>query len=163
MSENQDGIYQSPPPVTIAEERTRLKNNIHKGTKCKCCGQMVKLYTRKLYSSQMKGLINLYKKYMNKPDYYHISTFEIVAGGGDFAKMEFFGLIEAQTNTDSTKRTSGMWKPTQKGIDFVNGRISVPEAVMIYNQSFVGFTENHIYIKDAIGNKFNYEELMSDD
>ena len=146
---------------SIAVEKQRLRENYEKGTTCACCNQFVKLYRRKLTSSQMRGLIKLYRLHMEEPAYYHYTLLGPLHVAADFAKLKLFGLIKPGENLDSTKKAAGTWIITSKGVQFVLCRIKIPEAVFIYNQKPYRFSENLINIKEAIKNKFDYDELMN--
>lgn len=158
------------PPVTstIQDGKKYLRENwdASNGVDCPCCGQLVKLYSRKLYSQMAKGLIGLYRLDRKKPNrYFHITEIQgVVVGGGDFAKLAYWGLIveQAKDESDDTKRTSGFWAITQKGRDFVNVKITVPSHVKVFDGRTFGFGEKHITIQHALGKKFNYAELMGD-
>lgn len=143
---------------TIQEAKQYLRQTFEKGSTCPCCGQGVKLYHRPIYFNQAFSLINLYKL---GPGYFHISAFSTGrTGGGDFAKLRFWGLIAEQPNTDDGKRTSGMWEITEKGINWVLGETTVQKYVDIYNQKPISFSSDQISIREALGNDFNYDELM---
>lgn len=83
--------------------------------------------------------------------------------GGAWAKLRYWELIEEMPKDSMTteKRTSGMWRITDKGISFVEGNISVPKYVKLYNQTFYGYEGDDVSIHDVIKEKFNYRELMS--
>lgn len=153
------------PPVTstIEEGKQYLRKNWEKGVPCPCCGQMVKLYTRHIYARMALDLIDLYKLDRNNPNqYFHITEIEgnRRSGGGDFAKLVYWGLVVEQKNDDETKRTSGYWAITKKGRDFVNIKITVPKSVKIFDGKFFGYSEKHVTIRDSLGKKFDYSELM---
>lgn len=144
---------------TISQAKEYLRSNFDKGVDCPCCGQFVKLYHRPIYGSQAVSLINLYKL---GPGYHHISGFNSGrTGGGDFAKLRFWGLAEEQPNTDDGKRTSGMWAITEKGIAWVKSEITVQKYVDIFNQTPVSFSGEQVNIKNVLGDKFDYEGLMN--
>lgn len=147
---------------SILVEKERLRQSYKdKGTICACCNQFVKLYKRKLTSSQMRGLINLYRLHRDQPAYYHYTKLGPLHVAADFAKLKLFGLIEAGENSDSKKKAAGTWQITEKGIKFVLCQIKIPEAVYVYNQAPYGFSSRAIDIKEAIKNKFDYAELMN--
>lgn len=146
---------------TLAEAKKYLQDNFKKGISCPCCHQFVKLYPRKITSSMSKALIGMFR--------------ETKAGGGekewadsrnyiaipDVVKFVHWGILEAQEGQrdDGSKRV-GWYKLTEKGIEFVNGRISVPMRVKLYNQKFYGFEGGEVYIYDTFKNRFDYNELM---
>lgn len=153
------------PELTDTLEYTKQYTREHweRGVKCPNCDQNVKLYKRPLYGTIAVNLIRLYK--LNRSDYHHITKILLPnsSGGGDFAKLIYWGLVEEQPKEpeDTTTRTSGMWKITQKGIDFVEKKIKLYSHVHIYDGRFLGLTGDEVTIIDVLGKKFNYEELMS--
>ena len=164
-------MIQMPPATsTIEEGKKYLRANWdqNNGVDCPCCGQLVKLYNRKLYSKMALQLIALYRLDRKHPNqYFHITDIGVqtsVIGGGDFAKLKYWGLIVEleKDDADDTKRTSGHWAITQKGRDFVIGKITVPSHVKVFDGRTFGFGEKHITIHHALGKKFNYAELMGD-
>lgn len=142
--------------------RAHLKAHAAEGTSCPVCEQFVKLYKRKLNSAQAYALIGLVRIWIKSPDDYVQFTgkHKYRDGGGDFAKLRFWGLIEEKQNDDDKKRNSGYWKPTVKGCNFVNNKIRVASHVIILMGKVEGFTEETIDITDALGDKFDYTELM---
>jgi hypothetical protein len=85
----------------------------------------------------------------------------VVAAGGELAKVSHWGLAKLKQNEDNKKRTSGIWKPTKKGIAFVHRGMSVPKYVFIYNNEVSGFSEEQTDVVGALGKKFDYSELMA--
>lgn len=150
---------------TMEEAKQLLKDNWEKGIDCPCCTQFVRLYKRPLYLAQAYSLIRLYKLCQDDYTYHHISKIsqENASGGGDFAKLIYCGLVEEKPKDedDETKRTSGYWRITRKGTDFVEASVTVKSHIRIYDGSFYGLIGKEISIKDALGKKFNYEELMA--
>jgi len=145
---------------TLEEAKQYLRDNYEEGTKCPCCGQNVKLYKRKLGSVMARCLIKMYNstsKWMHVRDIVKgISD----TGTNDFSKLKYWGMIEEQENTDTRKRNSGYWKLTHKGELFVVGRETVPSHAHIYNTRLMGWSDTQISIRQALGNQFDYEELM---
>ncbi len=148
------------------------KDVMSKGCKCPVCNQNVRLQKYTINSEMAKCLIDLYKLNKKEPDrvWFHVAK-DIKIGisvSGAFAKMRHWGLIEqlTQKNNLTAKKTSGMWRITDKGMDFVLNRISIPKFIKVYNQTFYGFEEEKndknkpITITDAISTKFNYSELL---
>lgn len=151
---------------TIAEGKDFLRDGWEKGVDCPCCKQRVQLYPVALSSGMARSLIALYKLDKEKPGYYHHSKFDVWRlnlgyAGGAFAKVRYWGLAVDQPNEDDpAKRTSGMWAITDKGRAFVEGNLTVPAKVKLFNKKSYGFDGNHINIREALGTKFDYQELM---
>ncbi len=162
------------------EEATKvMKGNIFtkevmsKGCKCPVCNQNVRLQKYTINAETAKCLIDLYKLNKKHPEkiWFHVAE-DIKIGisvSGAFAKLRHWGLIEQlpKDNSQVHKRTSGMWRITDKGADFVLNRIKIEKFIKIYNQTFYGFDEEKndknkpITITDAISTKFNYQELLN--
>lgn len=151
----------------LFELRAEVMAQIEDGITCPCCGQYCRLYKRKLNAPMACALIWLVlRKTDTKKDWINIHESPLFQGrrvGGDFAKLEHWRLIESKLNEDETKRCSGLWRPTEKGVAFVEKRITVPAKVHLYNNVIHGWSEEHITIIDALGEKFDYGELMNRD
>lgn len=128
---------------------------------CPCCGQLVKLYKRKINSAMAADLIRLFKR-VNVGEYLHIDEFtKYTAHGGDFAKLQYWGLVDTEPNTDPDKKTSGKWAITSDGVEFCRGLLALPTYALVYNGTLYGFEGNHANITTALGTKFNYRDLMA--
>lgn len=143
---------------TIKEGKSYLRQNFKNGISCPCCGQFVKQYKRKLNSVMARGLIKLVNL---ERGFHHVGKILInTTGSGDFSKLKYWGLIEEKENFDKTKKASGFWKITEKGVRFAKGEIYLPKYVNIYNTNFLGFSKDKTDIVESLGNKFNYNELI---
>lgn len=127
---------------------------------CPCCRRFSKIYTRKIHTGIALQLIQFYRLGGHE-DYVHSS--KLVAPGasgvGDFSKAKYWGLIEGKEKTDDAKKSSGYWKLTKKGVNYVRGNVSLPGA-LIFDDNIIGYTQEHETIQQALGEKFNYQELM---
>lgn len=145
--------------MTLLDARRYVQNKREEGVFCPCCGQYAKTYRRKLNSEMALWLIWLVKQFKLKPDdWVDVKTAPL--RGGDYGKLIHWGLAAQCLNTDKTKRTSGLWKPTEKGIHFSQRRVRVPSHVYLYNNEVLGFRDTLIDIEEALGERFDYAELM---
>jgi hypothetical protein len=152
---------------TIEEAKQFLRDNYADGVDCPCCGQFVKLYKRKLNSSMAAILIAVFQH--SGREYVHIPSLisslphlHASLGGGDFSKLAHWGLIAKKDDVrdDGSNRT-GQWRVTKKGEQFIKNEIFVAKHVFLYNGIFRRYSDDGISIIDALGNKFNYRELMN--
>ena len=70
------------------------------------------------------------------------------------------GAIESRQNDDPSKKSSGYWRVTDKGRGFLALQITVPKTAVVYNNRLERLEGVFITIQEALGKKFNYEELM---
>lgn len=133
------------------------------GVSCPCCGRHTQVYRRRLPADAARFVVLLVHLWQRTPtarrEWIDIRHFEV--RGGDYAKAVHWGLAELKENTfDPEKKNCGLWKPTQRGIDFVNGA-RVPSHVFLYLNEVVGHSDSFVGVREALGEKFNYEELMN--
>lgn len=142
----------------------KIKEKKLKGYTCECCGLYVKMYQRKLLASMCLVLIDIYKS--GKRDYLHVENWLKERGKsnwrGDFHKLVFWGLLEKkpERREDGSPR-NGFYKLTGRGILFVEEKLEVREKILLFDNKFEGFEGKEVTIREALGNKFNYDELMA--
>tara|TARA_A100001515_G_scaffold120041_1_gene102859 strand:+ start:8922 stop:9530 length:609 start_codon:yes stop_codon:yes gene_type:complete len=148
-------------------------------SKCALCGGRSKVYAYKL-GSYVRVLCWL--AYMdNKRNsmrheqlpseshngsrwHHHIPSSGAINGGGDYAKLRYWGLMERMPkDPEQDKRSSGMWRLTKTGKMFVYGKATV-SSVCYYRHpegGVLGFEPKQIGIEEALGKKFSYKSLMA--
>jgi hypothetical protein len=77
-----------------------------------------------------------------------------------YSLARHWGLIEARGDTGDQK-SSGYWKLTEKGRDFVRGDIEVSKHAYIFNDKVFALDPETEDIWEALDNKFDYKELMT--
>jgi hypothetical protein len=169
-------------PRSINEARLDLNANLPGGLGCPCCEQYAKTYRRKVASGMASLLIEIYKvfrfrgfpKGFDDPAHWlHMPGFirrnRIIANGSnDAAMMVHWRLVErADDILRATGAVSkafadhrGRYRITDLGIAFVEGRVSIPRFLYIYNNKVVGEDEERATITDALADKLNFSELM---
>lgn len=148
---------------TLEQEKQRLLYDREIGTHCGACGQFTKVYKRQIYSTVARALILAYKLSATK-DTFHIGEIlqEGILAYGDLQKTRFWGLLELLPEIPTNgARTSGTWRVTQKGKDFIEGKIKIPRYIYLYDGKFLQFdSSKETDIFQALGKRFNYNELM---
>jgi hypothetical protein len=157
-------------PYTLSQATEYLSKNLNDGVACPCCGQFAKRYRRKITSSMAYALILINRAHKQYPEkkWLHVERYLKQLPGvptsmrGDFAKLIYWDLIvkEDRIRDDGSSR-NGYYAITSAGRSFVSGGLSVPKYVLIYNNQFQGFEGDYITIKQSLGSKFNYNELMN--
>ena len=143
---------------TLAQARADLRSRLDDGSTCPCCGQYSRRYKRKLTKPMVAWLAWLVKSWRRRSHGW-VDVRESTVRGGDYGKLVYWGLIEQRPHDDGSKRTSGMWRPTDRGIAFMDGALSVPSHVYVYGGTAEGFTESSVTVDDVVG-AFNYAEMM---
>lgn len=133
-----------------------------KGYTCECCGQYVKMYRRSFNSNMAVCLLLLYK--FNMRGWVKVEDFLIKNGQkrcGDFSYLVHYGFLEKQiANREDGSSRNGYYKMTGRGMMFCEGKINAHKHFLMLNGKFMGFEGDEIDIKQALGKKFNFDELM---
>lgn len=147
---------------SLAEARSWLASQIQdKGADCPCCGKWARIYGRHLNSAMARGLIWLTQRSGPEREWVDIQQGPSwLLRTKQLPTTRHWGLIEQKINDDSTKRDSGIWRPTLKGVEFVHGRWRIQSPAMIFDTRTIGYGDRSLTIVEALGIKFNYEELM---
>jgi hypothetical protein len=147
------------PTDTIEHSREWLDENRHEGVSCPSCDQFVKVYRRKINASMAKAMIMFYRQHGT--DWFHLPTLAAKLGG-DSAKLRYWGLIEEADAVREDGGRAGYWHITESGEQWVLGHIKVAKYALIYNGKLLGFDdEENVVINDSLGDRFSYNELMS--
>jgi hypothetical protein len=124
---------------------------------CPTCDQFAKVYRRQINSGMARSLILMYRQ---GPGFIHIPT-AIGARSREEGKLAYWGLAEEEHVVREDGGRAGWWRITQKGTQFVLGLISVDKYALVYNGRVLDFDGPAWTIRDALGTRFNYAELMA--
>ena len=80
----------------------------------------------------------------------------------DGSYLVHWGLVERTSHQNPSETPAGMYAPTTKGLEFYRNQLLVPSHVHLLDNEIVGWSDKQTNIKIALGNKFNYEELMNE-
>lgn len=159
-----------PNKTTLEEAKQWLRDRFKDGANCPCCNQFVKLYKRKLNSGMAFTLIKIYQAFEAEPstDWLDVTHYlrqrKIIAANSNTALLRHWGLLDRKTDSvrpDGSPRV-GLYRITERGKRFVLGEIRVPRHIYLYNQTPIRREDTEtISISEALGEKFNYNELMN--
>jgi len=148
--------------ISLAQAKREMLAKVEDGAPCPCCGRLVKLYKRKLHSEMAAFLCRLVRKYQHEQRYY--STRELcpalTKSATDGSYLVLWDLIEKEPSENHAGGKAGMYRPTIHGQEFVLGYTTVKSHVHLLCGEVIGFSDDYIHIKEALGSRFNYEELM---
>ena len=129
----------------------------------------MKIYKRPLNSGTARVLIEIYRIdcTIDKEEngWFHLmnecTSRRVNAMGMEYSKLQHWGFIEPRGDEpDTGARSSGFWRITKVGREFVEGSLSVPKHIYLYDQAFIRFGDERTTIQEALGEKFSYADLM---
>lgn len=130
---------------------------------CPCCDRYSQIYRRRIHSGMALNLIKLYRA-GGQDNFIHFAEFIGARGeGSDFTICRYWGLVEPghKIEGEENKKDSGRWKLTVPGVFYVKGHQSVPKYAYVFDNQVLQFSEEFVTVRDALGAKFNYDEIMS--
>lgn len=173
---------------TLSQAQIRVQAHLEDpgGIPCPCCGQLAKRYRRKINAQMATALIKLHHamtkwEYREKcgffdtvpPDdpasagvlrddgriYLHLPT--LLGKTADEAKLHYWHLIDPllATREDGSPR-NGWWTVTDRGRAYVRGEDQLTKYALIFDGCVNGFDGPQVGIRDALGTRFNYDDLM---
>lgn len=151
---------------TLQEAIDYVRANRRKGLDCPCCDQFAKEYKRKLNSGMARVLIVCYPSFRDYPGRF-LDVVNYCATKHDFvasnhALLVAWGLLEKKEGDrpDGSSRNS-MYRLTKLGEQFVLNQVRVPSHWYFYDDEALGPADGTISIAEALGNHFDYRELMA--
>ena len=155
--------------TTLAQAIDWLEERMDDGAECPCCGQLAKVYKRKLNSAMAFVLLLIHRR--KGTDWVHVPSYinakvrnpaVAAAVRGDWAKLTHWELLTALEGErpDGSKRI-GYYKITTKGRRFAHNQIKVSKHLWFYNGGPTDRVDTEtVSIVDALGDQFDYSELM---
>lgn len=135
------------------------------GMECPCCEQHAQIYDRKINTGMVQALVQLYRLTLKGNEWSHFDDITKGKGKRDFTVLRFWGMIQAmpkgtKDRHGKAKKSSGFWRITEGGVDFIFARCKAPRVAVIYNDSVREFSPEFTTISQAVGSPFDYLELM---
>ena len=125
---------------------------------CPHCGQRLRPWKKAIISTAVASLCRLVAMYQGEP--IHHDLFACRIQDRNFPQLHLWRLIVPAANHDSYKRSSGKWSPTPAGVEFALGLRTVPKFVVTANGRFIRHEGPEITIHEALGSRFDYEQLI---
>lgn len=153
---------------TVSQAKARLRANFTKpkGMKCPCCGQHAKLYKRCLNTGMLKALA-----WMCKEAGFNTDTVVDVAkrapayvtANREYGRLRNWDFIIPEANDDPTKASSGMWRVTDKAIQFIKHGARVKRCYFMFDEKIDHWTDDELVTFDeAKKNKFDIREIYEE-
>jgi hypothetical protein len=131
--------FSGPDRLSVAQ--TWVEDNRDDGVHCPCCGQFAKTYRRKFNSGLAYAMVQIARAYPVGVAFLTKDVTQV----HDPGMARHWGLLKRVPDTRA-------WKLTQTGMEF---------AVIYDNQLLELDDSEWVDIRQALGDKFDYEELMA--
>jgi hypothetical protein len=151
--------------ATLRQARDWLIARLEEGALCPCCTQIAKEYHRPINSTMARDLIVAWRAYGTRFGYLQEVRRVIKAATGhsnrEEPKLRYWGLMEEENVRRPDGGRAGWWRVTPDGEDWVLGRSVVPKYAWVYDNRLIALDRRqHVTIREALGHRFNYDELM---
>lgn len=146
------------PNSSLAQIQAWLRKHANDGTNCPACQQTVKVYRRKVNAGMARSLILMYRA--GGLDWVHLPT-QIGSRSREEGKLAYWGLVEEQTSPREDGGRAGYWRVTRLGELFIQNGMTIPKYARVYNGRCLSLDPTEqVSIQEALGDRFNYNELM---
>jgi hypothetical protein len=145
--------------MPLHEARDVLRELVDDGCACPCCTQFAKVYRRPIHAAMAVDLIRCYR-YAGQA-WFLLTDVVGKRGTGDVTKLRYWGLMQqAEGKREDGSKRIGVWRITPAGVAWLNAHTAVPRWARVYDSRCLGLIGDPVTIRDALGARFNYDELM---
>ena len=128
------------------------------GTHCPVCDRYAKIQARPINKTMAQAVAWMVRN--GAPSQWIKMSDSPFSGTNQHPTLKHWGLLEQKMNDSNPKKKHvGYWRVTQKGRDFVSGKLAVPEKAVIYNDKLIEMQGPTKYIHEVIKG-FDYSEIM---
>lgn len=132
------------------------------GGHCPVCDRWGKVYARAINKTMAQALIWLChnageNRWVDVP----LTAPHWLVRSNQLSTLRWWGLVEKKENDNPKNKSSGIWRATQLGFDFVTSKVQVPKKVFTYNGDVEGASRDMVYIGDCFFDTFDYQEVMN--
>lgn len=146
--------------TTVDQARGQLLDALLSGrtTTCPCCSRRVSRYRRRIHGEMGRFLCLLVRSFLDGTEWTHIE--KIQPKNGNYAMLRLWDLATPSSKRNAGRNAHGLWRPTMSGVLFAQGHTHVEKYLFLWNGQVVGRSEDVVTIREVLGTKFNYQELM---
>jgi hypothetical protein len=151
--------------MTLKEARDLLRTMVEEGATCPCCTQFAKVYKRKMTSASVRAIMALYwaagREWGHLPTIVRERVPDISHQGGYMNLSVHWGLMEEERTLRPDGGRAGFWRVTDLGEAWLRDQTTVPKYALIYDSRCLGRRGVPVGVRDALGSKFSYDDLMA--
>lgn len=158
-------IMYARPGISLQEAIVWLREHYRdEGARCPCCKQIAREYKRTIHAAMAQKLIQFWRTYgtaWGERTPLMLRGREGAAdGGGDFAKLRYWQLVEESDEERPDGGRAGWWRVTQLGDQFVQNKLAVHRYAYVFDGKLRRLEGPLYSIERCLGKRFNYNELM---
>jgi hypothetical protein len=146
------------------EHKWKIAKKEQEPCDCPICGKHLVRYARILTATAIKALILLVRfREINGNEYAQVTklpNFEPYIRAAAYASLVHWGLVESAPNADPAIATSGCWRATEKGAQFVYRKIKLPKTAWVFLNEVMDYDDDEVYVEDVFKERFHYQEMM---
>lgn len=150
--------------LSLQEAKALLADNLDEGMRCPCCSQYARRYRRKFNSTMSRSLLWLVNHWSESG----VAWVDVprnaprwLVRSNQLPTVRWWGLLQRAPSDDPKVKHSGLWAPTQAGIDFALGRTHIPSYATTYGGEVLWLDGQLSTIYETLGRHFDYEEIMN--
>ncbi len=91
-------------------------------------------------------------------EWHHVDR--LLPKNGNYAMLRLWGLAEPSSKRTAGANAHGLWRATTLGVLWVREATQVPKHLFIWNGTVVGKSDDLVGVREALGTRFSYSELM---
>lgn len=156
--------WEGPADAPLSEVVAWVNANVKEGCVCPLTGRTIKMWTQKLDKNMAASLLRLYKvapsgRYVHYPT----ELAHLTPKGQDnhkISQLKWWYLVEEELTLRPDGGRAGHWRITQMGREFCQREIEVPCRALTWRGEVQDWEGKEINILDALGESFNYWELI---
>lgn len=147
--------------------RQRLWTTLREGkaTECPCCERYAKITPTHLHFTMVKQLLKM--KWRGMQGQRFVRSRELadatVGTNGCMTTTKHWGFVlngEDTTELSGTKGAASLWTISQKGLDFIAGKIAVPKFCLLYDDKVYGWSDELVFVTQL--RNFNPEDMREE-
>ena len=138
-----------------------IANSSKKSVRCPCCQHDHKIYKKSISSRLAQTMIDMYND--NQQGWVHVPQTRTTECQ-NYADLKFWGFIIMATPNDKHSiggRTTGYWRLTDAGVDFMQGNSTAAKYAHIYNNQNYGFSGSYVTFKSCLSTSFNFHAFIA--
>ena len=147
---------------TLANARRELWEAMKAGGgECACCKRFAKLYRYSISKAQISASNWIVRKSGVKRAWVNVQDRapKWLLRSNSHGKLVHWGLLEQQPASEDGIHHSGVWRPTEFGMQFFHGNANVLKYALVFNNECLGRDGDEVSYNDLF-DEFHYGELM---